>query len=104
MVHRLVAQAFIPNPENKPFVNHIDSNRSNNHISNLEWVTNRENFEHAVNFGSMERKLSQEDLDYIRENYKFGSREFGAVALGKKFGMNNTTILRAVKGITYSHM
>ena len=42
-VHRLVALAFIPNPENKPFVDHIDNNGFNNHISNLRWATNQEN-------------------------------------------------------------
>ena len=46
-IHRLLAQSFIPNPENKIEVNHIDGNTKNNAISNLEWVTNRENVIHA---------------------------------------------------------
>lgn len=50
-VHRLVAEAFIPNPNNLPEVNHIDRNRSNNHVSNLEWVTHSENMKHSYSLG-----------------------------------------------------
>lgn len=62
LVHRLVAEHFIPNPENKPFINHIDNNGLNNHISNLEWCTHSENMLHAQKQGRLFNSQSKGGL------------------------------------------
>ena len=54
-VHRLVAERFIPNPENKSTVNHKDCNRNNNYYTNLEWVTTKENVYYAFSVGNLQR-------------------------------------------------
>jgi hypothetical protein len=63
-VHRLVALAYVPNPDSKPIVNHKDANRANPHKGNLEWVTQSKNIKHAYMLGTMsqKRRLSPEQL------------------------------------------
>lgn len=63
-IHRLVAQAYIPNPLGLPEVNHKDSDRTNNHVSNLEWVSSSGNSIHAVQAGQRDHvaRMSKEDI------------------------------------------
>lgn len=68
-VHRLVALTFVPEITGKPFVNHKDGNKLNNEPDNLEWVTCKENVQHAYRHGLMLRKLTAADVINIQANY-----------------------------------
>ena len=105
-VHRLVAQTYLPNPKGLPQVNHIDGNKQNNHLSNLEWVTNKENYYHAKSLGltatppsrdnNPQSKLTTFQLESIAAEYKPHSREHGIRALSRKYGVAHSTLSRLV--------
>lgn len=113
-VHRLVAKAFIPNPENKPQVNHIDGNKQNNRADNLEWVTPSENIQHAYKSGLIKTrkstrkgeraigaKLTNAQAKEIRRKYKKGSRDKNIYTLAKEYEVSSITILKVVNHKTY---
>ena len=102
LVHRLVAQAFIENPDNLPDVNHIDGCKTNNHVENLEWVTRSENVLHAYELGLAGRgaegsraKFTWDEIRYIR------SSPLTRKELAKMFGVNKATIGRIITHDTY---
>lgn len=112
-LNRLVAEHFIENPQNKPTVNHIDGNKANNRADNLEWATLSEQMQHAYDSGLKKpakgtlnsvSKLSEDDVKYIRSHYKAHSKEFGMLALARKFNVSPVCIKRAYNKKTYANI
>ena len=99
-VHRLVAEAFIPNPEMKPAVNHIDCNPLNNTVDNLEWVTCKENSEWTVKCG---RQARPGEKAIIATDPKTGkSYRFKSTKEAERQGHTRAAIWRAITG-EYKH-
>lgn len=105
-IHRLVAAAFIPNPENKPCIDHIDGDRTNNHVSNLRWVTQLENCnnpitkERYINYSGEKHKLSKA-VKMIKNGVVV--RVYKSMRLAEKDGFNAALICSCCRGRRLSH-
>lgn len=117
-VHRLVAQAFIPNPCNKPYINHIDGNRVNNNVENLEWCTQKENVHHSIYVlgrwtssdkqrasasvqGKKNRKLTMEQANELRRLHK--EEHISSTKLSEMYNLNLTSVKRILNGKAYKN-
>ena len=108
LVHRLVALAFIPNPDNKPHVNHKNGNKEDNSVPNLEWSTSQENIEHAFANG-----LSSVGEGHGKSNYtnaqivevkKLLSQGYSCTKVAKMTGVSRKVVYDVSYGRTWSHL
>lgn len=114
--HRLVAELFVPNPENKPCVNHKDNNRHNNYYKNLEWVTNKENTEYAMKQGRINTnpqnfekmhvkncKITSKQIDQFDKQGNFIKTWPSLQEIERQTGMFATNISQTCKGKYKTH-
>ena len=97
LIHRLVAEAFIPNPENKPQVNHKDENKANNCIENLEWATASEN----INYGTRNKRVGLANSRAI-QCVETGVIYLSAVEAGKQLGVSNKSISNVLRNKSHT--
>jgi len=110
-IHRLVAITFLGLPPDGCEVNHIDGIRTNNHISNLEWITHQENVAHAISLGLRNHahgegignaKLTEEQVRRIRQLYVTGDKTM--TELGTMFEVDRKTVAQVVHWKTWRHV
>lgn len=110
-IHRLVAITHLPNPDNLPEINHIDFDRSNNHVKNLEWVTSSQNRQHTYDHNKTEKQVetakkngrskalfSEDDIILIHQMFDMG-KTYEDISLF--FKCHRETIGRIIRGVTY---
>lgn len=110
-IHRLVALAFIPNNENKAEVNHIDGNKLNNHVENLEWCTRQENIEHCI-LNKLQKPFKGEEIgnsklfefQVIEIRNKFKPRVYSRAKLAKEYNVSEATIKDILYKRTWIHL
>lgn len=110
-VHRIIAQTFIDNPENKPEVNHKNGIKTDNSINNLEWCTRTENIRHCIDNGWMVAHHGEKNGFSILKEYqvreirdKFEPRVYTRKMLAKEYGVKESTIKDIVIGKSWKHL
>ena len=114
-IHRLLALVFIPNPLNLPQVNHINGNKQDFRLENLEWVTQSQNIAHAYRLGLMHpsgptgethrsAKLNPAKVREIRVKYRRKVRGKGQLVLARKYGVSTHTIYDIIQRRTWKHV
>lgn len=113
LIHRAIAELFVPNPDGKPYVNHIDGQKDNNDPENLEWCTHRENMQHAHDTGlippssigpgekSPAAKLTNDDVSEIKRLLRNGC---SCREVAQRFGVCAGTIDHIRAGRTWEHI
>jgi hypothetical protein len=106
LLHRVLAETFIPNPLNKPQINHKDGNKLNNNINNLEWVTAKENFHHAVRVLKTiniirTNKINEDIVKSIKQDLNNGYRN---ITIAKKYNIHQDTVSKIRHNIQWKHI
>lgn len=108
-VHRLVAKAFLDNPDNHNYVNHLDNNKLNNNVENLEWCSQSRNCHHAFDIGANHHgikhwlsKLSEKQVREIR--YRLKTENISQRKLAKEYNVSSTTIRMIAIGKTWRRL
>lgn len=102
-IHRLVAEAFIPNPEGHKYIDHIDRNKNNNHVSNLRWVSAKENTDNLagkVRYSVSKKGQCQHDpviISQVKEDFSLGMT---VMQLSRKYNIPRQSITRFIKQLT----
>lgn len=108
LIHRLVAEAFLPNPENKPQVNHINGIKNDNRLENLEWCTTFENMAHAVRIGLHSMKGERHNLSRLKDEDVLRIRELGKTKTADEittlYNVSKSNIAQILCGKTWSHL
>ena len=97
LIHRLVAEHFIPNPDNKPYIDHINTDRSDNRVENLRWVTHKENINNPLTIDKKSKKLNKPIIQFSR-NGEFIRKWDSALDAQRELGIKQSNICSCCKG------